>query len=60
MFYLNNQLKVLHRDLKLQNLFLHFKHMEGQEHLINDKWLAEQDLDSMEFEVKIGDFGFSK
>jgi len=38
------KLNVIHRDLKLANLFLHFPDFEGKEHLITDEWLKSVDL----------------
>ncbi len=52
--------KVLHRDLKLANILLHFPEMVGKEDNINDEWLSKVDLFTTSFEVKIADLGFSK
>lgn len=54
---------VIHRDLKLQNIMLHFP---NNEELLNmskperNAWLKKIDLAKIVFEVKIADFGFSK
>ena len=54
---------VIHRDLKLQNIMLHFP---NNEELLNmskperNAWLKKIDLTKINFEVKIADFGFSK
>ncbi len=58
------QVLVIHRDLKLQNIMLHFP--DNQEQLMNmnkdekRRFLRSVDLLSTRFEVKIADFGFSK
>ena len=55
---------VIHRDLKLQNIMLHFP--EETERLLNmssderKRWLTQVDLSQTAFEIKIADFGFSK
>jgi serine/threonine protein kinase len=36
--------KVLHRDLKLANIFLHFPRMNDKSDLITNKWLKEVNL----------------
>jgi serine/threonine protein kinase len=55
---------VIHRDLKLQNLMLHFPNDSERLVKMNKeqrrKFLREVDLTQIEFEVKIADFGFSK
>jgi serine/threonine protein kinase len=48
---------VIHRDLKLQNIMLHFPNMSKPE---RNAWLKKIDLTKINFEVKIADFGFSK
>ena len=54
---------VIHRDLKLQNIMLHFP---NNEELLNmskperNAWLKKIDLTKINFEVKFADFGFSK
>lgn len=53
-------LKVLHRDLKLANILLHFPQMVGKEDQITSHWLSKIDLLNTPFEVKIADLGFSK
>lgn len=55
---------VIHRDLKLQNIMLHFP--EENSALMNmtkdekKKFIANVDLSKVKFEIKIADFGFSK
>lgn len=55
---------VIHRDLKLQNIMVHFP--DHEELLMNmsrdekKKFLREVDLLSVDFKIKIADFGFSK
>lgn len=55
---------VIHRDLKLQNIMLHFPdETENLMKMTKDekkRFLKNVDLDSTRFEVKIADFGFSK
>lgn len=34
-----HSLRVLHRDLKLANVLLHFPDMAGKEEMINNEWL---------------------
>ena len=53
-------LRVVHRDLKLANLLIHFPAMVGNEDQINADWLKKVDLRKMSFFVKIADLGFSK
>jgi len=55
---------VIHRDLKLVNIMLHFP---GEDDKLlqmtkaeKRKFLKNVDLDSTNFEIKIADFGFSK
>ena len=55
---------VIHRDLKLQNIMLHFP-TESEKILQMSKEQRKRfyktvDLDKIEFEIKIADFGFSK
>ena len=55
---------VIHRDLKLQNIMIHFP--DETERLMqmnkeeNRKFLKNVDLTTAKFELKIADFGFSK
>jgi len=55
---------VIHRDLKLQNIMLHFP--QDQERILGmtrdqkKAFLREADLENIDFEIKIADFGFSK
>jgi serine/threonine protein kinase len=55
---------VIHRDLKLQNIMLHFPDLTPKILNMNRdqkrQFLKEVDLTTMNFEVKIADFGFSK
>jgi serine/threonine protein kinase len=58
------QMLVIHRDLKLQNIMVHFPN-DSQKLLAMNKfqrkeWLRTVDLNNTPFEVKIADFGFSK
>jgi len=39
-----HSLHVLHRDLKLANVLIHFPDMDGKEDLITSEWLKEVDL----------------
>lgn len=39
-----HSLRVLHRDLKLANVLLHFPDMVGKEDQINSEWLRNVDL----------------
>lgn len=55
-----HSLRVLHRDLKLANILLHFPDMVGKEDLINAEWLKKVDLSRTRFVIKIADLGFSK
>ena len=55
---------IIHRDLKLQNIMLHFpdhideiKEMNKEE---KRRFLKDIDMTKTRFEVKIADFGFSK
>ena len=55
---------VIHRDLKLQNIMLHFP--DETDNLMKmskeekKRYLKNVDLDKVKFEIKIADFGFSK
>ena len=55
---------VIHRDLKLQNIMLHFP--DDSERILNmskeqkKQFLREINMNQINFEVKIADFGFSK
>lgn len=55
---------VIHRDLKLQNIMLHFpnydKHFFAMSSSNKKQFFREMDLDKLDFEIKIADFGFSK
>ena len=55
---------VIHRDLKLQNIMIHFPdNIDELMHMNKDerkKFLREVDLTKTKFELKIADFGFSK
>ena len=55
---------VVHRDLKLQNIMLHFP--DETENLMKmskdekKRFIKNVDLETTHFEIKIADFGFSK
>ncbi len=49
-------LRVMHRDIKNSNIFLHFPKKEK----VDMNYLANCDLITERVEVKIGDFGFAK
>ena len=55
---------VIHRDLKLQNIMLHFPDQSEKILAMNKeqrkRFLKEVDLTTERFEIKIADFGFSK
>lgn len=55
---------VIHRDLKLQNIMIHFPNMSeqllGMTKDVKKLFFKETDLDKIDFEIKIADFGFSK
>lgn len=53
-------LSVLHRDLKLANVLIHFPEMVGNEDIIDKEWLRNVDLKATKFQIKIADLGFSK
>lgn len=55
---------VIHRDLKLQNIMLHFPdetdRLKGLTSGEKKEFLTNVDLMTTRFEIKIADFGFSK
>ena len=55
---------VIHRDLKLQNIMLHFpdetERLKGLTSSEKKEYLSTVDLMTTRFEIKIADFGFSK
>jgi len=55
---------VIHRDIKLQNIMLHFPdHTEELLNMDRDqkrRFLRSVDMTRTRFEIKIADFGFSK
>jgi len=50
---------VVHRDLKLDNILVHFPGLEGK-NKIKKKELADLDLETEDFTIKICDLGFSR
>ena len=44
-----NSIKVIHRDLKLANILIHFPEMIGNEILINTDWLKQVKLTETNF-----------
>mmetsp|Transcript_4770 Transcript_4770/g.8171 ORF Transcript_4770/g.8171 Transcript_4770/m.8171 type:complete len:267 (+) Transcript_4770:347-1147(+) len=63
-FYDMMAVLVIHRDLKLQNIMLHFPDMGDELMNMNKeerkRFLKSVDLNKVRFEIKIADFGFSK
>ena len=56
---------VIHRDLKLQNVMMHFPdHIQELASMQTDferkEFIRKIDLETTRFEIKIADFGFSK
>jgi len=55
---------VIHRDLKLQNIMLHFpndsERLLGMSKEQKKRFLRDVNLSTIDFEIKIADFGFSK
>ena len=54
---------VIHRDLKLQNIMLHFPQNDELRNMSKDQkkqFLRDVNLLETPFEIKIADFGFSK
>ena len=53
---------VMHRDIKLPNLFLHFpdKNLFNLDEEEKKEFLKTVDLSKTRFEIKIADFGFAK
>lgn len=56
--YLNDN-EAMHRDLKLENLFLHFPNFT-EEGIVSDEYLKNFDPNTEEIEVIIGDLGFAR
>ena len=54
-----DQNKVMHRDLKLDNILIHFPDYEG-EGSVTEEYLRDFDIESDNIEVVIGDLGFAK
>lgn len=57
------QVLVIHRDLKLQNIMLHFPQNDELRTMNKEQkksFLREVNLLTTPFEIKIADFGFSK
>lgn len=54
-----NEIDVVHRDLKLENILLHFPKWKGSKEVSNE-YLMNFNYETDKFEVVICDFGFSK
>lgn len=54
--------KIVHRDLKLANILLHFPdvNLDQFSFIEKEEFLKNVDLSKTKFEIKIADFGFSK
>ena len=53
---------IIHRDIKLDNIMVHFPanpEIEHYSHAEKQQWMTKVDLSSVEFQVKISDFGLS-
>ena len=48
--------QVIHRDVKLENLLIHFPNRQSLEEINT----SEIDLETEQFEIKIADFGYSR
>ena len=58
-----HNLNIVHRDLKLANVLLHFPDMPQLEQLtpqMKKQFLRQVDLTAVNFKAKISDFGLSK
>ena len=55
-----HKINVMHRDLKLPNILLHFPEMEGQDDEKTYAYLKNTRLNSTNLKVKIADLGFAK
>jgi len=53
---------VIHRDLKLANILLHFPHIDLLSMAKHERkqFISKVNLTKHEFQVKISDFGFAK
>ena len=59
MHYLQS-LSIIHRDLKLANLLIHFPDLISKEDTFESDWVESIQLSKTNFVVKIADLGFSK
>lgn len=55
-----HSLKVLHRDLKLANVLIHFPEISDCDEVVSLERLKQLNLRKQKFIVKIADLGFSK
>jgi len=57
-----NEQKIIHRDLKLENLLIHFNDVDMWEKSLLDrmKFLKSVNLEEVSFTIQIADLGFAK